>query len=63
VHAAGGIRTRDKRYVARFLALLGEYEEVQDWLSAMAPDEGRIEVLVWPDCGAWVWDRAWQRGW
>jgi hypothetical protein len=41
----GGIRARERRYMARFLELLEEYEEVQDGLSAIAPDEGEIEVL------------------
>jgi len=54
-----GIRARDRRYVAVFLELLAEYEEVQDRLRASAPDEGGVEVLVWPDCGSWVFDRAW----
>jgi hypothetical protein len=57
----GGIGARDRRYVARFLELLGEYEEVQDRLSAIAPDEGEIEVLIWSDCGEWVFDRVWER--
>jgi len=57
----GGIRARDRRYVARFLELLGDYEEVQDWMKAMAPDEGEIDVLVWPGCGEWILDRVWER--
>jgi hypothetical protein len=59
----GGIRARDRRYVARFLELLEEYEEVQAQLSAIAPDKGGIEVLVWPDCGDWIFDGAWERRW
>jgi hypothetical protein len=59
----GGTRAQDKRYVTRFLELLEECEEVQDRLSAMAPDEGGIEVLTWPDCGEWIFDRVWERRW
>jgi hypothetical protein len=57
----GGIRAGDGGYVVRFLQLLEEYEEVQERLSAMAPDEGEIEVLIWPDCGDWMFDRVWER--
>jgi hypothetical protein len=59
----GGIRARDRRYVARFLELLEEYEEVQARLRAIAPDDGKIEVLVWPECGEWIFDRVWERRW
>lgn len=52
----GGIRARDRRYVARFLELLEEYEGVQDRLRAIGPNEGDLEVLMWPDCGDWVFD-------
>jgi hypothetical protein len=44
--------------VARFLELLEEYEGVQDRLRAIGPNEGDLEVLMWPDCGDWVFDRA-----
>ncbi len=57
----GGIRAGDRRYLARFLELLGEYEEVQDRMRVMAPDAGEIEVLVWPGCGDWIFDGAWER--
>jgi len=57
----GGTRARDRRYLARFLELLAKYEEVQDRLRAIAPVEGEIEVLTWPDCGDWVLDRVWDR--
>ena len=49
--------------MARFLELLEEYEELQDRLSAIPPDEGEIEVLIWPDCGDWVLDKAWEGRW
>ena len=49
--------------MARFIELLEQYGEVQDRLSAIAPDVGEIEVLVWPDCGDWVLDKAWERRW
>jgi hypothetical protein len=56
-----GIRAPDGRYVARFLELLEQYEEVQDRLSAIAPDEGEMEVPTRPECGKWIFDRAWER--
>lgn len=57
----GGIRARDRRYVARFLELLTEYEQVQDRLSMVVPSEDEMEVLVWPECGEWIFDRVWGR--
>ena len=59
----GGIRAEDRQYVARFVELLEEYEQVQVQLRAVAPREGEIEVLIWPDCGDWVLDKAWERRW
>jgi hypothetical protein len=57
----GVIRARDRRYVARFLELLTEYEQVQDRLSMVVPSEDEMEVLVWPECGEWIFDRVWGR--
>ncbi len=58
----GGIRAYDERYLRRFLELLAEYESVRDQLRATEPPAGELEVLVWPDCGDWIFERAWQRG-
>jgi hypothetical protein len=49
--------------VARLLELLEEYEEAQNRLSAITPDEGEIEVLTWPDCGDLMFDGLWERRW
>jgi hypothetical protein len=59
----GGTCVHNRRYVARFLELLGEVEEVQGLFSAVALDKGEMEVLTWPDCGDWIYDRVWERGW
>jgi hypothetical protein len=56
----GGVRAEDDRYLGRFLQVLAEYEEVQDRLSAFAPDDEEIGVLIWPDWGDWIFDRMWE---
>lgn len=43
--------------------LMVDYEKVQQRLSVIAPDEGEVEVLIWPDCGDWIYDTVWERRW
>ena len=59
----GEIRCWEGRYLSWFLELLREYEDIHDQLRTTEPLEGEIEVLVWPDCGHWVFDSAWKGAW